>query len=86
MKESVTKNLTASDIFNILNVKDQEEAEKVFKFTLSFLSYLSVGDSIVTNDSTFTKVSVDLLQVETNINLEDVIDTFDKRKIINVKF
>jgi hypothetical protein len=86
MRKSATKCLRPSDIFKILNVKDQEEAERVFKFTLSFLSYLSPDDILKTPDVTYTKISKDMIHIDSKVNLDDVIDTFNKRKIIEVKF
>ncbi len=86
MRKSITKHLKPSDIFKVLNVKDKDEAERVFKFTLSFLSYLSNGDCMETPDATYTKMGTDMVHIESRIDLDDVIDTFDKRKIIKVDF
>ena len=69
-------------IFDLLNVKDRDEAERVLSETLSFLIYMRAGDVLETSTAIFEKLSDDLFHIETNLDSRKIYDSLEKKKII----
>lgn len=69
-------------IFDLLNIKDSEEAEKVLTETLDFLIYLRQGDVLETSYARFEKLSDDLIHIDTNIDSRKVLDDLEKKRIV----
>lgn len=76
--------LSPSDLFKTLDVKDEEEARKVFEATISFLLYIEVGDEIKLPTATIKKISHDKLAIsQTTVNKSNLLKLI-KNKVIEV--
>ena len=82
--DEIHKTFQPAEIYAMLGVRNTEEAEKVLTMAYNLINYLSVGDSIQTSVVCFTKLSPDLVYLESKINKQDVTDTLIKKKIIRV--
>lgn len=83
---SIEKIIKPKELFDMLQIKDVEEAERVFKYAFDFLSYMSVGDEIQTPNGTYTKISSDLIHFNQDLNKEDMVNTLEKRRVIKFLF
>lgn len=86
MSGDIEKTIRPKELFDMLQIKDVEEAERVFKYAFDFLSYMSVGDVLVTPTSSFEKLSDDLIHISSDINKDDMTNTLEKRRIIKFLF
>ena len=66
------------------NIKNQVDAVKVLSSAFNILVYLRVGDAMETSALRFTKVADDLLQIESILELEMLVDTLQQRRIIKL--
>lgn len=76
--------LNPSDLFKTLNVKDEEEALKVFEATLSFLLYIEVGEEIRLPSVTIKKISHDKLAINQRIVDPSNLSKLLKKRIIEI--
>jgi hypothetical protein len=86
MSGDVIKEVRPKELFDMLQIKDVEEAERVFKYAFEFLAYISVGDIIQTPQGDFEKLSDDLIHISTSVNKDDMLNTLEKRRIIKFLF
>jgi hypothetical protein len=77
-------NITPSELFQVLDVENEEEALKVFEAAFSFLLYLKVGDELRLSSMTIKKISDDLVRVESDTSGPDVIDFLARKRIIRL--
>lgn len=82
----IEKVIRPKELFDMLQIKDVEEAERVFKYAFDFLSYMSVGDEIQTPNGKYVKLSDDLIHFQNDINKDDMANTLEKRRIIKFLF
>lgn len=76
--------LSPSDLFKTLNVRDEEEALKVFEATLNFLLYIEVGEEIRLPSTTFKKISHDKIAINQTVTDRDTMLKLFKKRIIEV--
>ena len=81
---AVTNIIQPSSIFKMLNVKNNDDAEKVMSTTLSFLLYMKPGDILKTSNINFEKISPDLIYLDTDLNKDQMLDELSKKKIIKL--
>lgn len=79
-----SKILQPKDIFKSLNIAETDEAHKILSAAYLFLIYLNNGDMLKTNDVTFTKISNDVIHVDSTLNISSVIDAFNKKLILQL--
>jgi hypothetical protein len=84
--DDVEKIIRPKELFDMLQIKDVEEAERVFKYAFDFLAYMAVGDVILTPQGEFEKLSDDLIHLRSDVNKDDMINTLEKRRIIKFLF
>lgn len=76
--------LNPSDLFKTLNVKDEEEARKVFEATLSFLLYIEVGEEVHIPSAVIKKISHDKLVISQTVSDRDTMLKLLHKRIIKV--
>lgn len=81
MKEKI---LQPSQILEQIGVKPTEEAIKALRAGLSFLNYLLIGDSIQTSLGKYTKISEDLIHVETELSGRPIVDSLEENNIFRL--
>lgn len=74
--------LQPADLFRWAEIKGAEEAEKVLGHAYAFLNHMSVGDVLETSSVRFTKLSEDLIHVESLVNAERMVDALAKRRLL----
>lgn len=84
MGVNVSKIFQPKYIFDMLGIKDTQEAEKVMSTLMYMLIYLQEGDKIQTTVATFEKISPDLLHIDCSLNGEFIVDELHKKKIIRL--
>ena len=84
MEKIQTRVIQPHDLFEMHNIKNQVDAEKVLSSAFNILVYLRVGDAMETSALRFTKVADDLLQIESILELEMLVDTLQQRRIIKL--
>jgi hypothetical protein len=77
--------LSPSDLFKTLNVKDEEEALKVFEATLNFLLFIEVGEEIRIPSTTIKKISHDKLAISQTVSDRDTMLKLLHKRIIEVE-
>jgi hypothetical protein len=73
-----------SDIYDLLDIRNRDEADKVLAAAYSYLVYLKVGDSLQTSRLTFNKISSDIIQIEVNLDPNILIDELEAKRIIKI--
>lgn len=82
MSESAV--LQPKELFNLINVENKEEAERVLAVAYSFLLYLKVGEKLVTSTATFNKIGHDLIQIDSKVSPELITSELVGKKIIKL--
>lgn len=78
------KNFQLSDIFKALDIKNEEEAEKIFSNVFSLLAYLKLGDRITTSLMHIEKIDHNLLYLDLKYDSNILVDALGKRKVIKL--
>lgn len=78
------RTIQPAHLCKLLGCKDHKEAEKVLSLAYAFLVYMSKGDVLKTSDIKITKLSQDLLHVESSFDLAQVVDGFEKNRILKI--
>lgn len=73
-----------SELFEFLNCKDTETGHKILAGTLSLLMYLKPGESLETSFGTFSKLTPDLLHIQTNVHTDVLVDELVRSKVIKL--
>lgn len=81
---STAKTIQPQQLFDLLNVKNMEEATKVLATSLSLLAYMSPGDKLETSDMTFSKISADLIHVNCNMDFSQLVDSLHQSRILRL--
>ena len=71
-----------SEVFKMLGISNTKEAHRVFETALEFLAYMKVNEELQTSFADFTKIAPDLIQMEVKIDLDQVSNSLEKKKII----
>ena len=71
-------------LFEMLDIKNSDEAERVLTTVLYLLIYLKPGDVLKTNVAEFVKLAPDLIQMDSNIDSDIIVDELEKKKIISL--
>jgi len=79
-----THSVTPSELFQVLDVENEEEALRIFEAAFSFLTYLKVGDELRLSNLIIKKISDDLLHIDPLTNGPEVVDFLSKKKIIRL--
>lgn len=80
----VGRTLQPKEVFDMMNIKDHEEAGKVLTAALYFLVYMHTGDKLETSVATFSKISDDLIHVGCLPRPEVIAEELAKKKIIRI--
>lgn len=83
-QKTVGRIIQPNELFDMLNVKNREEAERVLSNTLYFLLYMRVGDKLSTSVADFNKIGPDLIQLDYAIDANIVADELVKKRIIKL--
>ena len=95
MTEKV-RTIQPNEIFKVFGFKEGQEfgtpgnedtkvdASKVLSWAFAFLLYMKPGDILETSGASFKKISGDLIQIDSNINLEVLVDGIEKRSVIRL--
>lgn len=83
-KNTIGRVIQPNEIFDMLGVKNQEDAERVLCTTLQFLLYMRVGDKLSTSVADFNKIGPDLIQLDYAIDANIVADELVKKRIIKL--
>lgn len=78
------KTIQPQQLFELLNVKNTEETQKVLATALAFLAYMSPGDEMQTSDLVFEKIAPDLIHIRTEVDLTTVVDSMEKKRILRM--
>jgi len=78
----IKNTIQPENLFKVLKVEDNKDTRMVLASTLKYLVYLNIGDKIEIKDVTFTKIGKDLIHIDTEIDLNSLVDNFEKSKII----
>lgn len=73
-----------ADVYRLADVKHPEEADRVMKLLYGYLLYLKPGEKLSTSMATFSKISEDLIQVQTTIDFEDLVDQLEHKHVIKL--
>jgi len=74
-----------AEIFNVLNIKNFDEANKVLKGGFDFLLYMRAGDCLCLGETIkFNKIRSDLFQIESDISPEILTDSLIKRRVVKI--
>jgi len=71
-------------IFDLIGVKNTEDANKVFSAVLSFLLYLPNGARLETSSISVQKITNDLLVVDTIAGTNEVLTLLNDNKLIKL--
>lgn len=82
--QTIGRVIQPNELFDMLNVKNREDAERVLSNTLYFLVYMRVGDKLSTATIDFTKVDTDLIQINYAIDANIIADEMVKKRIIKL--
>lgn len=82
--QKTAKTIQPQQLFELLNVKNLEEATKVLATSLSLLAYMCPGDKLETSDMTFLKLSHDLIHIDCTTNFNQVVDNLDKSRVLRL--
>lgn len=69
-------------MFDMLNVKNFDEARRVMSHSLGLLAYLNPGDRLEITDIKFEKLSNDLIYIDSRLDLAQVVDSLEKKRIL----
>lgn len=83
-QSAAAKTIQPQQLFDLLNVKNMEEAHKVLATSMSLLAYMSPGDKLETSDMTFSKISVDLIHVKCNMDFNQIVDSLHQSRILRL--
>lgn len=83
-KEKNKQVFQPSEICSSCNAKDLQECMRIISSTLSMLLYLREGDALEYSSAKFSKLSDDLLHIETNLDIEQLADSLSHRRIIRL--
>lgn len=79
-----THTVSPSDLFQVLEVENEEEALKVFEAAFSFLISMKAGDELRLSQSVIKKISDNLVHVEPLTSGPEVVDFLARRRIIRL--
>ena len=82
--DTEVKNFQLSDIFKALDIKNEEDAEKIFSNVFSLLAYLQIGDRISTSLMEIEKVAQNLIYLDLKYDSNFLVDALEKRKVIKL--
>lgn len=90
------RTIQPNEIFKVFGFKEGQEfgtpgneetkvdASKVLSWAFAFLLYMKPGDILETSGASFKKVSSDLIQIDSNLSLETLVDSLEKRSVIRL--
>lgn len=76
--------LQPSMLFDLIGVKNIEEANKVFSVILTALFYLPKGVRLETSTIALQKLSDDLIFIDSDLEFEDVLGLLNEKKLIKI--
>lgn len=83
-QQTVGRIVQPNELFDMLKVKNREEAERVLSNTLYFLLYMRVGDKLSTSVADFNKIAPDLIQLDYAVDANAIADEMVKKRIIKL--
>lgn len=78
------KTIQPQHLCKLLGVKHVKEADRVLSLAYAFLAYMNPGDELITSDIKFTKISKDLIHVESDYDLTQVVDSLEKKRVLRI--
>jgi hypothetical protein len=76
--------LQPSDIFRMMKLRHDKNAEDVLDTALKLLVYLKPGDKLKSGGVVYSKLSADLVHIGVKVSPMEIADTLEKRRIIRV--
>jgi hypothetical protein len=81
-KGTNTKIIQPAHLCKLLGTKHIKEAERVLSLAYAFLVYMNPGDSLETSDIRLSKISKDLIHVDSDFDLSQVVDGLEKKRVL----
>lgn len=81
---TVGRTIQPNELFDMLGVKNVEEAERVLSNTLFFLIYMRTGDKLSTSVADFKKIDSDLIQIDYATDASVVAEEMVRKRIIKL--
>ena len=86
LKDTITKVIQPKELFKLMNIKDTDEAVKIFQIALSFLVYIKEGEAIETSHAVFIKIADNMIKVNSKLDSKYTIDSLSKKRILKFLF
>ena len=80
----IVRTIQPKDIARIHGIKDIGFAHKMLRAAFHSLLYLRPGDKVETSYATFVKISDDLIQIDSDINLKQTVDSIESKKVLRI--
>lgn len=96
LKTKDGRTIQPHEIFKVFGYKEGQEfgtpgkeetrvdPAKVLSWAFAFLLYMKPGDILETSAASFKKLGPDLIQIDSDINLEVIADNMEKRNIMRL--
>jgi len=76
---------TANEIISKVGIKSNKDNKDIIGISLSFLNYMKIGEKIiVNNDSSYEKISEDLIYIDSKVDKSNVVDYLEENKVVNL--
>lgn len=75
---------TIDDFLLLFNLPITKESDRLVSAVLSYMNYMPQGSSIQTSSMNFTKLSDDLLHIQSSVDKEEIVDFLDGMGVIKL--
>jgi hypothetical protein len=82
--ENIRTVVQPEEFFKMMKIKNLEEASTITSVIFSLIAYLKVGEELKTSSITLTKISPDLIFVDSNVDKTKLIDELSISKTIKI--
>lgn len=84
LEEEKVQVIQPAEVFDLLGIKNSEEAHKILNFLVSFINYMSVGTELHVSCIKMTKISRDLIHINPEIDFSEVVDSLNKSMTLKI--